>query len=248
MNYLNLFNKAYCNIKLYYQDFMNKNQSNPNKSIELAIKNPNLQSLTQDYGELLIDGMMDDGVLKDIPIVGSVVNTIHFVNSISKHFASKKIYKFLYQLNEISEDERNKKINEINASGKYQSTVGEMIFELLERIESDGKPEIIGKLFAAVIEGKIKYISYLKSTHIIKNIFYYDLVDFLDNYKSTDFVCQFQGKEYIALDMINENIRNSELIDTKIVKTDFDLNLENGITYTKLSKIGNDIFKIGMKQ
>jgi hypothetical protein len=149
---------------------------NPNKKLETIIKDSDLPTIAKDFAELAIDGILDDGILEDIPLVGSVIGIIKFSNSVNKHFAAKKLYKFLYQLNSVPQHLRVKKIDEINASQKYQSSVGEMIFEILDRIESDGKPEIVGKLFKAVIEERIDYLTYLRLSHIVKNLFYYDIL------------------------------------------------------------------------
>ena len=75
-----------------------------------------------------------------------------------------------------------RQIDQINSSKKYQSSVGEQLFELLDRIESDGKPEILGKLLAAVIEEKINYQTFLKASHIVKTVFYYDLLELKVSY------------------------------------------------------------------
>ncbi|REG83149.1 hypothetical protein [Winogradskyella sediminis] len=154
---------------------------NPNDQLEVIIMDSELPSIAKDYAELAVDGIMDDGILKDIPLVGTVIGIMKFSNSVNKHFAIKKIYKFLNQLNSIPQELRVKKIDEINNSKKYQSSVGEMIFEILKKIESDGKPEIIGRLFKAVIEEKIDYITYLRIAHLVKNLFYYDIVWLKEN-------------------------------------------------------------------
>jgi len=161
-----------------------KKSIEPNRKLEDVIKNSDLKSLTVDYAELAVDSIMDDGLLKDFPIVGSVIRTIKFGNSLNKYYAAKKLYKFLFELNSISEEKRIQKINEINSSKKYQSSVGEMILELLDRIESDGKPEIIGKLFCAVIKEEISFQTYLRLAHIVNKIFYYDLVKLKESSKN----------------------------------------------------------------
>lgn len=46
---------------------------NPNKKLESVIKDSELSALAKDYAELAIDGVMDDGILKDIPPVGTVI-------------------------------------------------------------------------------------------------------------------------------------------------------------------------------
>lgn len=155
---------------------------NPNKKLELLIKNPDLTSLSTSYGELVLDGIMSDGILKNVPLIGTIIGVIKFGNSINQHLTAKKIYKFIFELHKISKEKRIRKVNEINSSKKYQSNVGETVFEILEKIESDGKPEIIGKIFAAVIEDEIDYETFLKAAHIVKSLFYFDLVWLKESY------------------------------------------------------------------
>lgn len=198
---------------------------NPNKKLELVIKDSDLPSLSKDFAEVAVDGIMDDGVLRDLPLVGGLVGVIKFGNSINKYIAAKKIYKFLFELHNIPQEQRIKKIDEINNSKKYQSSVGEMIFELLERIESDGKPEIVGKMFAAVIEEKINYSDYLRCVHIVKNFFYYDLETLKIGHEKGDIYTTF-----------GDGLFDSGLI---IIGT-------KGRNQTILSELGKIIIEIGM--
>ena len=101
-----------------------------------------------------------------------------------------------------------------------------MIFELLERIESDGKPEIIGKMFAAVIEEKIDFKDYLRCAHIVKNFFYYDLVTLKEGHEKGDIYTTF-----------GDGLFDSGLI---IIGT-------MGENNTRLSELGKIIVEIGMK-
>ena len=199
---------------------------NPNKKLELVIKDSDLPSLSKDFAEIAIDGIMDDGVLRDLPLVSGLVGVIKFGNSINKYLSAKKIYKFLFELNKIPQEQRVKKIDEINNSKKYQSSVGEMILELLERIESDGKPEIIGKMFAAVIEEKINFSDYLRCAHIVKNFFYYDLETLKSGHEKGDIYTTF-----------GDGLFDSGLIIIGI----------KGRSETTLSELGKIIIEIGMK-
>ncbi len=203
-----------------------KKPENPNKKLELVIKDSDLPSLSKDFAEVAVDGILDDGILRDLPLVGAVVGVIKFGNSINKHLSAKKIYKFLFELHKIPQEDRIKKIDEINNSKKYQSSVGEMIFELLDRIESDGKPEIIGKMFAAVIEEKIDFTDYLRCAHIVKNFFYYDLVTLKNGHEKGDIYTTF-----------GDGFFDSGLV---IIGT-------MGKNETRLSELGKIIIEIGMK-
>ena len=133
---------------------------NPHNQLESVIKDSKLPELATEYSEILIDAILDEGVLKDMPLVGSVIGIVKFTNSIDQHFMTKKLYKFLFQLHKIPSEKRIKKIEEINSSQKYSCSVGEKILELLDKIDSEGKPEILGKLFKAVIQEKIDYLTY----------------------------------------------------------------------------------------
>lgn len=222
---------------------------NPNKKLELVIKDSDLPSLSKDFTEVAIDGVLDDGVLKDIPLVGGIVGLVKFGSSIYKYLTAKKIYKFLFELHKIPQQKRIDKIDQINNSKKYQSSVGEMTFELLERIESDGKPEIIGKLFRAVIEEEIDYSTYLKATHIVKTVFYYDLVKLKQVYDGT----------YIR-EQIDETLRINGLVQSNVdfvkamnaeLEFDDDGNKKESTQYEQekdsLTEMGQLIIEIGME-
>jgi len=203
-----------------------KKPENPNKKLELIIKDSDLASLSKDFAEVAVDGVMDDGVLRDLPLVGALVGVVKFGNSINKNLFAKKIYKFLYELHDIPLEKRIEVIDKINNSRKYQSNVGERIFELLERIESDGKPEIVGKMFAAVVEEKIDYDVYLKCAHIVKNFFYYDLVYLKNGHEKGEIYTTF-GDGFFDSGLV--------IIGTK------------GGDGTTLSDLGKIIIEIGMK-
>lgn len=194
---------------------MEKNKPNPNKKIESVIKDSELPSLTKDYAEIAIDGIMDEGTLKDLPIISTFIGMINFGSSLYKHFTTKKLYKFLFQLNKIPQKDRVKKIEEINNSKKYQSTVGETILELLEKIDSDYKPEIIGKLFRAVIEEKIQYDTYLRLGNIVKNIFYQDLIWFYNQYSDGNYSKEIKintSSSILQTGLLIEDIKNGGAI------------------------------------
>ncbi len=214
---------------------------NPNKNLELVIKNSDLPSLSKEYLEIAIDGIMDEGILKEIPLVGSVIGAIKFGNSISQHLATKKIYKFLLEIQNVPQEQRIKKINEINNSEKYQSTVGEMIIEFLEKIESDLKPEIVGRLFCAFLDEKIDYQTYLKAVHIMSRLFIYDLLELKENYDGK-FVYKY-STELVLNGLVDVDFT----ISYEEAKADYEGREYNEPSIATLTQIGEIIIKIGMQ-
>lgn len=154
----------------------------PDKDLESIIKDSDLSSLLKDYSEIIIDSFIEEGVIKEIPIIGTIIGLVNFSNSLNQHFTTKKLCKFLIQLDKIPIEKRRRKINEINSSNKYASSVGETILEILDKIDTDGKPELIGRIFAACIEERIDYKTFLKISYVIRSIFYLDLIELRELY------------------------------------------------------------------
>ena len=150
-------------------------------NLNSIITSKGLSDLSTEYGELVIDGFLEDGILKDIPIIGSVLKLVSFGNSINEKIFIKKVYNFLFQLRKTDEKDRIRFIEDLDNSEKYQSKVGEAVFEIIDKIDSEGKPPIIGKMFAATIRGQIDYIDFLRVSHIVTNQFYFDLAAFKDH-------------------------------------------------------------------
>ncbi len=146
----------------------------PFKALESALVSDALSILAEN-GEALLDHLLKDGMAKELPVIGTIIGNIRFASSVNKLITARKLYKFLTQLQKVPLIKRIDQIDKISRSGKYRSSVGLMVWELLDKIESDYKPEIIGKLFAAYLDEKISFEIYLRLAHIVKNAFYPDL-------------------------------------------------------------------------
>ena len=46
------------------------NEQNAPEILESIIKSDDLATLAQEYGEIAVDGFLEDGALKDIPLLG----------------------------------------------------------------------------------------------------------------------------------------------------------------------------------
>lgn len=212
-------------------------ENNSDFQFENIISNSNLIELTSDYAELIIDKIVDDGFLKDIPVIGSIINVVKFGNSVNQHFFAKKIYKFLFELKSIPPEKRKKKLQEINDSKKYQSSVGEIILEFIDKIESDYKPEILGKLFKAYIEEKIDFQTYLRLVHIMKSIFIYDILELKKSIIDNKY-CTYSCDQFVIMGLI---------------KIDFVTPFENALNgieqekYTELSELGINLNNYGLQ-
>jgi hypothetical protein len=79
------------------------------------------------------------------------------VGSVRDQILSIKIIKFLHQLSSTSIEERMEMVEKLNEDDKFKGRVGSAIIEILDRMESDKKPEFAAKCFSAFAQKEISY-------------------------------------------------------------------------------------------
>lgn len=155
-----------------------KNYSN---ALEETIKDANLHRIGTDLSELVLDRLLDDGLVKDIPIVGTIFSAGKAIVGIKDRLFLKKVIYFISELSEISQSKRKEMIERINTSGDYKLKVGEKLLFIIERCEDHEKAAIIAKMFAAFIKEQITYEEFLRAASIIDRVMQNDLLWVLEN-------------------------------------------------------------------
>ncbi len=150
---------------------MEKEGNDLEKSLATTISTSDLKDLSGDYAELLVDSVLKDGVLKEIPIVGSIVAIGKFGVSINNYMFIKKVLNFLTNIKEIPVEKRLEMINKIERSCNYQSNVGQALILIIDKLEDLEKPKVIGKLFTAVLSNSLEYDTFLRISQGIEKIF-----------------------------------------------------------------------------
>jgi hypothetical protein len=121
-----------------------------------TIASPELGNLAQDFGEVALDSILKYGVLKDIPVIGSIIGVAKATISIRDKLLVKKILHFLRELGDTTEEERRKFLQEFEEDAKEQRKIGENLILLLDRLDNLDKSAMVAKLLKAYIKGEIK--------------------------------------------------------------------------------------------
>ena len=79
----------------------------------ISVIGSDLVPLAKEYGEIMIDGVLNEGTLNDAPIISTITGLGKAAHSVKAHLASKKLINFLIQLKDIPEDRRIKKLEEL---------------------------------------------------------------------------------------------------------------------------------------
>ncbi|MFR9546123.1 MAG: hypothetical protein SNJ29_11170 [Rikenellaceae bacterium] len=167
------------------------NIDNISPSFASTLAKSDLSTLMKDGVELSIDSLMDDGIAKDIPVVGTIVGLIKSSQNIGNWLFLKKILAFLTKLESVDRQQREKMINKIDNSKTYRKKVGDQLLFIIDSCEDDIKAEYIAVLFKAFINEEVTYDDFMKGSSIINRLTTVDFdrfVKFGADMYDTDFI------------------------------------------------------------
>jgi len=145
------------------------------QSIEKTLEISDLANINIDLAEVTLDSLMNNGILKDLPIISSLVGITKFGLRTRELLLLRKILKFLTQLDSTTIEERQRFIANVETKETYNKKVGLALILILDKLEDLEKPEIIGKILAANIKGAIDYQTFLRLSYIVQKLFIPDL-------------------------------------------------------------------------
>lgn len=150
-------------------------------SLELTLKDSDLQNVTISLAEVFADSLMTDGIAKDIPIIGTVVGLGKTAVGIKEALFLKKVIYFISELKNISSARRHEMIDKIDKSGKFRTKVGEKLLYIIDKCDDHEKSQVIARLFSAFLSGTISYDEFLRASHIVDQLIIADLKWFIEN-------------------------------------------------------------------
>lgn len=137
----------------------------------------NSKDIIGDYLEIGIDSIIDEGILKEIPIVKTIVGVLKVGKNVHDRNLLKQTLVFINEFNrkEIRQDkiEEYKKRIENNPK-KCEDELGRIILLLNNFIDKE-KSIMLAKLFKAYIKQQINWDSFCEFSEIINRIFIQDL-------------------------------------------------------------------------
>lgn len=96
-------------------------------------------SVVGDIGEVAIDSVVDDGILRDIPIIGAIVGLGKCIRNVVDILFTKKLVAFLMGLKDTDVKKRQKAIRKWEEDAKYRIHVGETLLNLINRCDDTQK-------------------------------------------------------------------------------------------------------------
>lgn len=135
--------------------------------------------------EVGLDSVLNDGVLKEIPFIGTIIGFVKTGLAVRDWLFLKKLYLFLCELEKVPQEVRNEMIYKLESDRSYERHVGEDLALILDRLDAVNKAQLIGRVFSVYCQGKID------STMLQRLIF---AIDKIPNVELKRLVLVHQGK------------------------------------------------------
>jgi hypothetical protein len=139
-----------------------------------SIADSPLSDLGVDLAEVALDSVFDDGLFKDIPIIGGVVSLIKVGSGIRDRLYLKKILVFLNAMSDISSEDQ-KHFSSFFTTQKERERFGESILLLLDKMTDMNKPQLLGLLWAACSKKELSYEDTMRISFMIDSAYWADL-------------------------------------------------------------------------
>lgn len=139
------------------------------------------QNLLSGNGEILIDSLIENEILREIPILSSSLNLIRGINSLRDKAYLNKIKLFIDNLGQFTEEKRNRLIEESRRDQKRRSKFGDALFTAIERSDSTIKVEYLSTIFEAFLRNDFDNNTLRLLCHIIQISFSDDLENIIEN-------------------------------------------------------------------
>ncbi len=153
------------------------------EDFEKSLFNDSKETL-MDYVEVGIDCFINDGILKEIPIVETIVSVLNVGKNIHDRNLLKQTLTFISEFNNnsISRERLEKyKLKMENDTKKCEEELGRVLLLLNNFIDRE-KSLMLAKLFKSYINEKINWDEFCEYSEIVSRIFIQDLKILKDIY------------------------------------------------------------------
>ncbi|MBW8002990.1 MAG: hypothetical protein FVQ80_13395 [Planctomycetes bacterium] len=133
---------------------------------------------SSDYIETLIDSGVSDGIVKDIPIIGTVLSIYRTSKSVRDYIFAKNIMLFLSSIDNISAEKRKAMINKLETNERLGMKCGSFLISVLSKLDTSEKAKLSGFIFKKYINGEIDGYNNLKLISLVEKMFWPDIKEF----------------------------------------------------------------------
>ncbi len=131
--------------------------------------------IAADVGEVLADARLAEGLIRDLPVLGTLVKFARAGQSASDALLLTRIRRFLRRVDEVDPDERAAFAYDPQRDADFRAQVSETLAFALDRADELDKAEIIAAVFRALVRRRIDVTTFRRITGAVNQSFAPDL-------------------------------------------------------------------------
>lgn len=144
------------------------------ESFDQSFENSNLVDVFSQIGEYTIDQVIENDLLKGIPILGLLVSGYKTVVNVKDFNLTKKVFRFLYHLKETTPEQR-QKFSEKYCETNQEGTAAALL-DILDKLNNWNSVSIVCNLIKAVINEHLTIPQFNRLIVAIQRTAYTDLL------------------------------------------------------------------------
>lgn len=130
---------------------------------------------TKDIAEVLLDTVFEDGILKDIPIIGTIASLTKVGISLRERNLAKNTYAFIHGFRKrtISTDRINKYKERMKDPKSAERELG-YVLTLLDKETQYQKGILLGRAYSTFVDAEITWEKFIEISEVISRMFMID--------------------------------------------------------------------------
>lgn len=144
-------------------------------SLIATLRSDDVISIATHTAELSIDAALVEGLLRDVPVIGTLVSITKVGLNVRDTLFIRKLLKFLRELKDVPFQERQRMAEKLEGDPGYGRSAGEHLIEILEKLDAHRKPEMTARIFAAYVTGRIDARTLHRLNHAVDRLPFYEI-------------------------------------------------------------------------
>jgi hypothetical protein len=142
------------------------------------------KELAIELADAAMHAVLKDGLLKELAVVGPLINIVRLAKSIPDRIFARKVLAFLDELEKVKDLKAEKFLAGISRDRARRVKLSEVLVLALDRIDDLQKANYMAYAFMGYVEGKLDFEEFRRLLHAISESFPVDLDDFVHFMKS----------------------------------------------------------------
>jgi hypothetical protein len=213
---------------------MTQEIDNIGAAIIKGVCNPETKDFAVDLGDLELDALLGEGVLKEIPYIKFIISLHKSWTAIHDQLFLRKVATFMLSSTKFTHEQGEKFIHDYLQNPEDAKRLSDAIVLILDKLDDMEKPQMVAKAFEALVRNEFGFETFRRLATAIEIGFLDDLREFSksSSNNSPQPVSRFQ--EHPKLVALNANLLRTGLVE-----------INRGSGMTAIARVGYKVSELG---